>query len=62
MPLYLAPHDTYLSPLPSRDYVHFVISAKSACGGGEPGSRKNLIIFDLHWTQDLARNDGLGAS
>ncbi len=50
----LAPQDTYMSPLPSMDCVAFVIPAKSAYGGREPGSRKNLIILTFHWIPDLA--------
>jgi hypothetical protein len=33
----------------------FVIPAKSAGGGREPGSRKNLIISKFHWIPDLVR-------
>jgi hypothetical protein len=36
----------------------FVIPAKSACGGREPGTRKNLIILNLHWIPDLAPRSG----
>jgi hypothetical protein len=43
-----------MSPLPSMDCVAFVIPAKSAYGGREPGSRKNLIILTFRWIPDLA--------
>jgi hypothetical protein len=33
----------------------FVIPAKSAAGGLEPGSRNNLIILNFHWIPDLVR-------
>ena len=33
----------------------YVIPAKSAYGGREPGSRKNLLIFYTYWIPDLAR-------
>jgi hypothetical protein len=36
----------------------FVIPAKSACGGREPGSSKNFIIFTFHWIPDLAPQSG----
>jgi hypothetical protein len=36
----------------------FVIPAKSAIGGREPGSRKNFIIFTFHWIPDLAPQSG----
>ncbi len=43
-------------PLSPQETVwQFVIPAKSAGGGHEPGSRKNLIILNLHWIPDLAR-------
>ena len=43
-------------PLSSQKAVpQFVIPAKSACGGREPGSRKSLIIFYIHWIPDLVR-------
>jgi len=35
--------------------LQFVIPAKSAGGGREPGSRKNLIILNSNWIPDLAR-------
>jgi hypothetical protein len=35
--------------------TQFVIPAKSACGGREPKSRKDLIILEFHWIPDLAR-------
>jgi hypothetical protein len=38
---------------------HFVIPAKSAVGGREPGSRNNLIILTSNWIPDLARFSGL---
>jgi len=36
----------------------FVILAKSACGGREPGSRKNLIILNINRIPDLAPRSG----
>jgi hypothetical protein len=38
---------------------HFVIPAKSAVGGREPGSRNKLIILNSNWIPDLARFSGL---
>jgi len=36
----------------------FVIPAKSAVGGREPGSRNNLIILNSIWIPDLAPLNG----
>jgi len=53
-------------PLSPQNTVQFVIPAKSRKAGREPGSRKNLIIFNFHWIPDLVRlgglvrNDGFG--
>ncbi len=38
--------------------LQFVIPAKSADGGREPGSRKNLTILNTHWIPDLAPRSG----
>ncbi len=57
--MYLAPHDNYMSPLPSKDCVATVIPAKSRKAGREPGSRNNLIILNFRWIPDLARLGGL---
>jgi hypothetical protein len=37
-----------------NEVLQFVIPAKSACGGREPGSRKSLINMDSIWIPDLA--------
>ena len=57
--IYLTPHDSYMSPLPSRDCVAIRHPGQVRRGGREPGSRKNLIILDFHWIPDLARLGGL---
>ena len=36
----------------------FVIPAKSAYGGREPGSSKHLIILNFNWIPDLAPRSG----
>jgi hypothetical protein len=65
-PMYIAPHDSYMSPPPQETGSQLVIPAKSGGGGREPGSRKNLIILNFYWIPDLARlgglvrNDGFG--
>ena len=51
---------------PQKILPQFVIPAKSAFGGREPGSKKSLIILNINWIPDLAplgglvRNDGFG--
>jgi len=45
-------------PLPPENVSQFVIPAKTACGGREPGSRKNFILFAFHWIPDLAPQNG----
>jgi hypothetical protein len=42
----------------SFDLAQVVIPAKSAHGGREPGSRKNVIILIFHWIPDLAPRSG----
>ena len=37
---------------------HFVIPAKSADTGREPGSRKDATILDFYWIPDLAPRSG----
>ena len=38
---------------PPETGPEFVIPAKSACGGGELGSSKRLIIKNFYWIQDI---------
>ncbi len=65
-PMYIAQHDSYMSPPSQETGSQLVIPAKSGGGGREPGSRKNLIILNIYWIPDLARlgglvrNDGFG--
>ena len=43
---------------PQETVPQLVIPAKSAWGGREPGSRKSLIILNIHWIPDLAPRSG----
>jgi len=38
--MHLTPQDNYGAPFPMETMSHFVIPAKSASGGREPGSRQ----------------------
>jgi len=52
-------HRITTCPLSPQETVsQFVIPAKSAWGGRESGSRKNLIIKSLYWIPDLAQRSG----
>jgi len=41
------PENTF--PLPLETVSQFVIQAKFAHGGREPGSRKNMTVLSLRW-------------
>jgi len=56
--IYLAPQDNHTAPSPQETVSQFVISAKSDCGGHEPGSRNKLIILNIYWIPDLAPQSG----
>ena len=40
---------TICSLSPQESLSKFVIPAKSACGGREPGSRRDSILLNFHW-------------
>jgi hypothetical protein len=49
---------TSLNPLSPVIGTQFVIPAKFAHGGREPGSRKKAIAENLQWIPDLAPRSG----
>ena len=49
---------SFILPLPWETVSQFVIPAKFAHGGREPGSRENIIALNLRWIPDLAPRSG----